>query len=82
MYAIRSYYAGVGKVLAVNATLQDASAMPYEMDRKTDDLSLAEYTRKGIQLLDNKKGFFMMVEGGNRITSYNVCYTKLLRTMC
>ncbi len=55
---------GVGKVLAVNATLQDASAMPYEMDRKADDLSLADYTRKGIQLLDNKKGFFMMVEGG------------------
>ena len=53
-----------GKVLAVNATLQDASAMPYEMDRKPDDLSLADYTRKGIELLDNKKGFFMMVEGG------------------
>ena len=53
-----------GKVLAVNATLQDASAMPYEMDRKPGDLSLADYTRKGIELLDNKKGFFMMVEGG------------------
>ena len=55
---------GVGKVLAVNATLQDAFAMPYEMDRKPDDLSLADYTRNGIELLDNKKGFFMMVEGG------------------
>ena len=53
-----------GKVLAVNATLQDASAMPYEMDRKPGDLSLADYIRKGIELLDNKKGFFMMVEGG------------------
>ena len=55
---------GAGKVLAVNATLQDAFALPYEMDRKPDDLSLADYTRKGIELLDNRKGFFMMVEGG------------------
>ena len=35
-----------GKVLAVNTTLQDAAAMPYEMDRKTGDLALADYTRK------------------------------------
>jgi alkaline phosphatase len=55
---------GVGKVLATNAVLQDESAMPYDMDRKADDLSLADYTRKGIELLDNPQGFFMMVEGG------------------
>ena len=55
---------GVGKVLALNSVLQDESALPYEMDRGKDDLSLADYTRKGIELLDNPKGFFMMVEGG------------------
>jgi alkaline phosphatase len=55
---------GVGKVLAMNSVLQDASAMTYEMDRGADDLSLADYTRKGIELLDNPKGFFMVVEGG------------------
>jgi alkaline phosphatase len=55
---------GAGKVLAINATLQDASALPYELDRKDGDLSLADYTRKGIELLDNPAGFFMMVEGG------------------
>ncbi|MDR1374014.1 MAG: alkaline phosphatase [Treponema sp.] len=56
---------GAGKVLAVNATLQDSGSMPYELDRKTDDLSLADYTRKGIELLqDNPNGFFMSVEGG------------------
>lgn len=55
---------GVGKVLAINATLQDSSAMPYEMDRKADDLDLAAYTRKGIELLDGPQGFLMMVEGG------------------
>jgi alkaline phosphatase len=56
---------GAGKVLAVNAVLQDDGAMPYEIDRKPGDLSLADYTRKGIELLsDNPNGFFMMVEGG------------------
>jgi alkaline phosphatase len=28
------------------------------------DISLAEFTRKGIELLDGENGFFMMVEGG------------------
>jgi alkaline phosphatase len=56
---------GAGKVLAINATLQDAGSMPYELDRKAGDLSLADYTRKGIELLqDNPKGFFLAVEGG------------------
>jgi alkaline phosphatase len=56
---------GAGKALAINATLQDAGSMPYELDRKTGDLSLADYTRKGIELLqDNPKGFFLAVEGG------------------
>ena len=56
---------GRAKVLAINATLQDSASMPYELDRKPDDLSLADYTQKGIQLLSgNPKGFFMMVEGG------------------
>lgn len=39
-------------------------AMPYEVDRKTGELSLADFTRKGIDVLFNDKGFFMMVEGG------------------
>ncbi|MDR0785031.1 MAG: alkaline phosphatase [Treponema sp.] len=56
---------GAGKVLAINAKLQDAGSMPYELDRKADDLSLADYTRKGIELLqDAPKGFFLTVEGG------------------
>ncbi|MDR1352195.1 MAG: alkaline phosphatase [Treponema sp.] len=56
---------GAGKVLAINAVLQDDGAMPYEIDRGPGDLSLADYTRKGIELLsDNPKGFFMMIEGG------------------
>jgi alkaline phosphatase len=56
---------GAGKVLAVNSVLQDSSALPYDMDRAEGDLSLADYTKKGIELIsDDPDGFFMMVEGG------------------
>jgi alkaline phosphatase len=63
--AFASLKRGAGKVIAVNAVLQDAGAMPYAIDRKPGDLSLADYTRKGIELLeDGPQGFFMAVEGG------------------
>jgi alkaline phosphatase len=55
-----------GKVVAVNPVLDDSMALPYELDREKDDLSLADFTRKGIDVLYSKrsKGFFMMVESG------------------
>lgn len=53
-----------GKILAVNAWLQDGGALPYVMDMTEKDITLPEFTAKGIELLDNPKGFFMMVEGG------------------
>ena len=28
------------------------------------DITLADYTSKAIRMLDNEKGFFLMVEGG------------------
>lgn len=37
--------------------------MPCEMDRPAHGVTLAELTAKGIELLDNPDGFFMMVEG-------------------
>jgi alkaline phosphatase len=55
---------GVGKVIAYNAVLDKDKALPYELDRDTGDISLAEYTAKGIELLNNQQGFFLMVEGG------------------
>ena len=51
---------GEGKVLAVGATGQ----LPYSIDGRKDVATLADYTAKGIELLDNPNGFFMMVEGG------------------
>ncbi|MGB4407602.1 MAG: alkaline phosphatase [Sphaerochaeta sp.] len=63
--AFNSLRPGVGKVVAVNERLQDSAAMPYEIDRKEGELSLADYTAKGIELLsDDPDGFFMMVESG------------------
>jgi alkaline phosphatase len=55
-----------GKVIAVNPVLEDESSINYEIDRDAakGELSLADFTKKGIELLDNPKGFFMMVEGG------------------
>lgn len=53
-----------GKILAYNDWLQDSKALPYDMDKRDRDISLKEFTAKGIELLDNDKGFFMMVEAG------------------
>ena len=60
----RALKPGKDRVVFVNPRLQDESAMTYAMDAAADDVSLAEMTRKGFELLDNPKGFFMMVEGG------------------
>jgi alkaline phosphatase len=55
---------GGGKIIAVSERLQDSEAMPYEIDRKSGEISLAGFTGKGIELLDNPNGFFIMVEAG------------------
>ena len=53
-----------GKVILIDENLADASAMAYELDRTDDMWSLADYVAKGIEVLDNDNGFFMMCEGG------------------
>ena len=55
---------GDGKVIAWNEWLQDSGAMPYYMDMTEKDVTLAEFTAKAIEMLDNPNGFFLMVEGG------------------
>jgi len=54
---------GDDRVIAVYPTLIDNDAMPYLID-KPGLPSLANFTGKAIELLQNDKGFFMMVEGG------------------
>lgn len=54
------------KAIVIAETLADAGAFSYEYeeDRKADEWALSDYVKKGIEVLDNPDGFFMMVEGG------------------
>ncbi len=53
-----------GKAIVIAETLADSDAMPYAIDAAPEEWQLADYVSKGIEVLNNKKGFFMMVEGG------------------
>lgn len=53
-----------GKVIVIDEHLADSDAMAYDMDRVDDEWALANYVEKGIEMLNNDNGFFMMVEGG------------------
>ncbi len=56
--------ADTDKVILIDEHLADCDAMAYELDRTDDMWSLADYVEKGIEVLDNDNGFFMMCEGG------------------
>ena len=51
------------RTIATNHALAEGSALYYEIDRPDDHISLAEFTKKGIELLDNPHGFFMIEFG-------------------
>lgn len=53
-----------GKAIVIDETLADDDAMSYAMDLEEGEWGLADYVEKGIEVLDNDTGFFMMVEGG------------------
>jgi alkaline phosphatase len=55
---------GDTKILAVNPKLYPKGEFFWEIDQVEGSLSLADFTQKGIEVLENDKGFFMMVEGG------------------
>lgn len=52
------------KVILIDEHLADSDAMAYEMDRADGEWALSDYVEKGIEVLDNDTGFFMMCEGG------------------
>ena len=56
--------ADTDKAIIIEENLADSDAIPYEIDRTDDMWSLADYVEKGIEVLDNDTGFFMMCEGG------------------
>jgi alkaline phosphatase len=51
-------------IFAVNPVLDNSDAIPDAINGPGDGLGLNEFVQKGIELLDNPGGFFMMVEGG------------------
>lgn len=53
-----------GKVYAISDEIQDSNAMAYNIDKKSESLALKDFVQKGIEVLDNENGFYMMVEGG------------------
>ncbi|MCL6447062.1 MAG: alkaline phosphatase [Armatimonadetes bacterium] len=64
---IKALKPGDGKVIAINPVLDKEKALTYAINAlrgQDPGLSLAEYTAKAIEMLDNPKGFFLMVEGG------------------
>ncbi len=64
--ALEALKPGAGKVIAMNAVVDKDAAMYYKLDQidHKDQVTLAEYLAKGISLLTNPHGFFIMVEGG------------------
>lgn len=57
---------GADKMVLIQKDGTDASSLPYAIDRNEGDMTLAQITESAIDFLsrDNKKGFFLMVEGG------------------
>jgi Alkaline phosphatase len=54
------------KIILLHKNWEVVDGIPYAIDRTTEDLSLKQITEAAIDVLmrDNKKGFFLMLEGG------------------
>lgn len=59
MESLRALKPGCGKVIATGSD----GALEYYLDNPSS-ARISEFTKKAIELLDNDKGFFIMVEGG------------------
>ena len=56
--------ADAGKAIVIAEDLADSNSMSYEIDRADTAWALKDYVQQGVTMLDNEKGFFLMVEGG------------------
>ncbi|MDY4192045.1 MAG: alkaline phosphatase, partial [Oscillospiraceae bacterium] len=64
---------GADKAIIIRETLADSDALSYDNDRAEAEWSLRDYVKKGIEVLDNDTGFFMMVEGSKLVlTDYEL----------
>jgi alkaline phosphatase len=62
--AFNSLAPGSGKTLVISPRAASGAALPFAMDMHPSDLTLADFTARGITMLSGEEGFFMMVEGG------------------
>jgi len=53
-----------GKAYAISPVLDNSGAIPFALDAEEGALTLADFVRTGIDVLDNDAGFFMMCESG------------------
>lgn len=57
--------ADVDKVIMIDENVADSDSMCYDMDLPEGAWALADYVKKGIEVLENgENGFFLMCEGG------------------
>ena len=68
-YAVIEGWEALGKAMPGGkywafGSYESTGALKYAIDRAPDTLTLADFTKHGIRLLDNEQGFFLMVEGG------------------
>ena len=83
MYAIRSYYANVGD--AALTKLDESGIAFIGAEVRAGDILVGKVTPKGETQLTPEEKLLRAIFGEkasdvkDRITSYNVCYTKLLR---
>lgn len=66
MDAFNATAATAKKMVLIQPEDRDQGGIPYAIDRRPGDLTLKEITESGISFLtkNNKKGFFLMIEGG------------------
>jgi alkaline phosphatase len=55
---------GDEKVVATGSILEPSGAIRYSIDQTDDDIPLEDFVAKGIELLENEDGFFIMCEEG------------------
>ena len=77
MYAIRSYYV-YGGLVNKNIVAQLQALGMNAIGLTGADLNYMQAVKRPVKTIDY--GFVGDIVAVNRITSYNVCYTKLLRS--
>lgn len=55
---------GDDKIVVFDPKPASGASIPYVIDQTDENFTLVDFTRKGIELLENPNGFFMMIEGG------------------